>query len=141
MSLENIFFFVLFGIIGVSAEVFFTSILELVKKKKNRSMTGHSSLWMFFVYGTVYFIILFGRTYLMHYNLFLRGFVYLALIYTLEFISGSILQKLKASPWDYGHDMKHDYHGIICLEFAPLWYIGGILFELLYLFLKSHLIF
>jgi uncharacterized membrane protein len=141
MILENIFFFVLFGIIGVSTEVFFTSLLELVKKRKNRSMTGHSSLWMFFVYGSVYLIILFGRTYLLGINLFLRGFVYLALIYAIEFISGSLLKKLNAVPWDYGNDMKHDYKGIICLEFAPLWYTGGLLFELLYLFLKSHLVF
>ena len=35
MIFENIFFFVLFGIIGVSAEVFFTSILEFKKEKKS----------------------------------------------------------------------------------------------------------
>jgi uncharacterized membrane protein len=138
---ENIFFFVLFGIIGITAEVFFTSITSLIKKEKNRAMMGHSSFWMFFVYGSVYFIILFGRTYLLGLNLFERGFVYLILIYAVEFISGSILNKFNATPWNYSKDMKYDYRGIICLEFAPLWYVGGMLFELLYLFLKSHLIF
>ena len=72
MILENIFFFVLFGIVGVAMEVFFTAIISIIKKEKNRAMKGHSSLWMFFIYGSVYFVILFGRTYFSQYNFFSR---------------------------------------------------------------------
>jgi len=137
---ENIFFFVLFGIIGVSAEVFFVSITNIFKKK-DRCLKGHSSLWMFFIYGIVYLIILFGRTYFSDYSIFLRGLIYLVLIYALEFTSGSLLKKFKAIPWDYRKDTKYNFRGIISLEFLPIWYVGGILYELLYLFLKSHLVF
>ena len=138
---ENIFFFVLFGVVGVAAEIFFTSIHSLIKKEKNRAMIGHSSLWMFFIYGAVYFIILFGTTYLSQYSIFLRGLVYMILIYALELSSGLILKKFNALCWDYCKDTKYHFKGIISLEFAPLWYIGGILFELVYSYLKIHLIF
>lgn len=140
MSLENIFFFVLFGIIGVASEVFFISITNIFRKRY-RCLIGQSSLWMFFVYGTVYFIILLGRTYFSGYSIFLRGLLYLVLIYALEFTSGSILTKFKAIPWDYRKDTKYNFRGIISLEFLPIWYVGGIISELLYLFLKSHLVF
>jgi len=141
--LENLFFFVTFGIIGVAMEVFFTAITSVIRKEKNRAMKGYSSLWMFFIYGSVYFVILFGRTYFSQYNFFLRGLIYLPLIYAIEFTSGFILKKFKAIPWNYREDKntKHNFKGIICLEFIPVWYTGGLLLELLYLFLKSHLVF
>lgn len=139
---EHIFFFVLFGVIGIAGEVIFTSVYSLITKKENRSMKGHSSLWMFFIYGFVYFIILFGRTYFSGWNIFLRGLIYLFLIYCLEFASGLILKKFHAIPWIYGNDKltKCNFRGIVCLTFVPLWYVSGILFELIYLFVKSHLV-
>lgn len=142
MSLEeHIFFFVLFGLIGITMEVFCTSIHSHLKKKKNKCLKGTSSLWMFFIYGSVYFIILFGRTYFPDFNILLRGLIYMLLFYSLEFCSGYFLKKCKASPWDYSKETKYNFKGIIRLEFAPVWFIGGLIQEAIYLYLKSHLIF
>ena len=48
------------GVVGIVVEVFFTAVTYLFKNKKGRTLKGHSSVWMFFIYGTAYFIILFG---------------------------------------------------------------------------------
>lgn len=142
MSLEeSILFFILFGIGGIAVEVFFTAIHKIYKEKKNRTLYGYSSIWMFFIYGAVYFIILFGTTFLLQYSIFLRGFVYMIMIYILEFCSGFILKKFKAICWDYSCDTKYHFKGIVSLELAPAWYFGGIVAELIYFYLKVHLIF
>jgi len=131
---DVIFFFVLFGIIGISAEIFVSAILEFIKTK-NKKFLGHSSPWMFFVYGSAYFIILFGTTYLMNLNIFIRALIYMFIFYLMEFVSGSILKKFNAIPWDYSN-FKYNFKGIITLEFAPLWFFGGIILEALYFYLK-----
>lgn len=138
---EHIFFFVLFGIVGIFLEVCFITLTNLFKKKKDRTLAGQSSFWMFFIYGTVYFIILFGRTFFPELHLLVRALIYIPLFYLLEFCSGSLLKKFKAIPWDYCRK-KRKFHinGIICLDFAPLWYIGGVLFDLIYSYIQSHMI-
>lgn len=96
---------------------------------------------MFFIYGSTYFIILFGTTYLMNLSIFIRGFIYMIMFYFLEFGTGFILKKFKAIPWDYSKNMKFNLKGIICLEFAIPWYLGGIILEFIYIYLKSQIIF
>ena len=135
---EHIFFFILFGLLGITSEVIFIS---LSKKPKDRTLKGHSSLWMFFIYGMIYFIVLFGTTYLSMYNFFIRGLVYMILIYILEFASGFVLKKFRAVPWDYSKTKKHHFKGLICPKFAILWFAEGLAAELIYLYIKSHIVF
>ena len=137
---ENIFFFVLFGILGIASEIFCTAF-ENIRKKKDRCLKGTSSVWMFFIYGFVYFIILFVTTYFSEFNILLRGLIYMILFYSLEFCSGLILKKCKAVPWDYSNRTKYHLKGIIRLELAPIWFIGGLLAEAVYLYFKIHLTF
>lgn len=137
---EHAFFFLLFGIIGIFLEIFFTSIRNFIKKK-DKSLKGISSLWMFFIYGFIYFIILFGVTYISEYNIIFRGLIYMLSFYVLEFCSGGILKRFNIIPWDYSPYTKFNFKGIIRLDFAPLWFIGGLMFETIYLYLKAHLIF
>ena len=137
---EQIFFFIFFGILGVTSEIFCTSISNL-RKKKDKCLRGSSSIWMFFVYGTVYFIILFVLSYFSEYHIIARGLIYMILFYSLEFCSGFILKKCRAVPWDYSNDTKYHFKGIIRLEFAPMWFIGGLISEVIYFYLKTHLIF
>lgn len=139
LFLENIFFFMLFGVSGVALEVFFTSLLNL-KRKKDVSLMGSSSLWMFFIYGLVYIIVLIVTTYFYHFHIILRGLIYMVLILSLEFSSGSILKKFRAIPWDY-YDRKYHFRGIVCLEFSLLWFLYGIIAEAVYLFFKHRMIF
>jgi hypothetical protein len=137
---EIFFFFVIFGILGVFIEVIATSIQNFVRQK-DRCMNGHSSFWMFFVYGSVYFIVLFVTTYFPTLNIILRGIIYMFLFYSLEFVSGFFFKKCRILPWDYSKETKYHYKGIIRFDFAPFWFIGGLIYEAVYLFLKTHLIF
>ena len=132
--IEIIFFFALFGVIGVCFEVFINSIQKFMKTREITLM-GYSSIWMFFIYGTSYFIILYVTTFFLNFNILIRGFIYMILFYMLEFSSGFILKKFKMIPWDYS-EFKYNFKGIIALQFAPLWYIGGIFLETIYLYLK-----
>lgn len=137
---EVIFFYILFGILGVALEVFGFSILNF-RRKKDKSLKGYSSLWMFFIYGMFYFILLLVTTYFLKYNFLIRGLIYIVLIYTLEFSSGYILKKFHALPWNYSHKHRHHLKGLICLEFAPVWFIEGLIAEMIYLYLKAHIFF
>lgn len=139
MSLvENIFFFCLFGVVGVSAEVFFNAVVNL-RKKKDFTLKGDSSLWMFFICGFIYFIVLFVTANFMHYPILFRGLIYMFMISYVEFCSGAVLKIFNALPWDYSKDRKFHFQGIVCLEFILFWFVYGILAETAYLFIKAHL--
>ncbi len=147
--LEILFYFLLFGAFGVAMEVFWTSLIGFIRKK-NPVLRGYSSLWMFPIYGCVFFIILLGQTFFPSFNIFIRGLIYTALILTWEYFSGFFLKKVFGeAPWDYsnkeikiGHiKKKTNFHGLICLNWAWIWYIGSLIAEWLYVFLKNHIIF
>ncbi|MCL5018429.1 MAG: hypothetical protein M1416_01530 [Candidatus Pacearchaeota archaeon] len=138
---EHIFFFILFGFFGVALEVFCTSLSSFKNKKNDICLKGNSSIWMFFVYGFVYFIVLFVLNYFSDFHILLRGFAYMILFYSLEFTSGLFLKRCRVIPWNYSSDTKYNYKGIVRLDFAPLWFIGGLFSELMYVYIKAHLIF
>ena len=45
-----------------------------------------------------------------------------------EFFTGSLLRKMDACPWDYS-DAPLNIRGLIRLDYAPLWFGAGLLFE------------
>lgn len=140
-STETLFFFLLFAFLGVSFEVLWVSILDFINQR-NKKLKGHSSIWMYLVYGCSYFVILFVTTYFGQYNFFIRGLIYMFLFYLIEFTSGFILKKsMDAAPWDYALTKKYHFNGLICLEYAPLWFFAGLTAETFYLFMKVHIIF
>jgi uncharacterized membrane protein len=61
-------------------------------------------------------------------NALLRGGVYAFLIYIAEYTSGVILKKFGACPWDYSK-AKLNYKGVIRFDYAPVWFLTGLLFE------------
>lgn len=48
--------------------------------------------------------------------------------YLVEFVSGSILKEFEMCPWDYS-GAAFQYRGIIRLDYAPLWFAAGLIFE------------
>ena len=44
------------------------------------------------------------------------------------FISGSFLREIGICPWDYSA-ARFQYRGIIRLDYAPLWFAAGLIFE------------
>lgn len=61
-------------------------------------------------------------------SLLLRGSVYTFCIFAGEFISGSLLKRHGACPWDYSR-AKYNIKGVVRLDYAPLWFGAGLLFE------------
>lgn len=57
-----------------------------------------------------------------------HGFLYMVLIFLAEYFFGSLLRAGAICPWDYtGRSTNID--GLIRLDFAPLWFATGLLFE------------
>ena len=82
---------------------------------------------MFFIYGMGAFL---GPVYALikKFPVFIRGLIYTLCIFTAEYTTGSLLSKKKACPWNYEHSRFH-IHGLIRLDYAPLWFFTGLLFE------------
>lgn len=118
--------FLLCGCIGWCLECFWTGIHSLMDHKDSRFICN-TSIWMFPIYGMAAFIGPISRK-IKNHNFVFRGTLYTLCIYTTEFLSGSWLQKRNACPWDYSC-CKYHYKGVIRLDYAPLWFITGLLYE------------
>jgi uncharacterized membrane protein len=59
----------------------------------------------------------------------LRGLVYLLGIWAVEYATGWLLRRFTGKcPWDYS-DFPGSIHGIVTLEYAPVWFVFGLGFE------------
>ena len=129
---KNLFYnFFRCGITGWCMEICFTALGAL--PGKNRELTGHTSLWMFPIYGCAAFLAPVSRLIKKRSVLF-RGLTYMSLIFGGEYLSGMLLKKYHCCPWDYGHSPFH-IQGLIRLDYAPYWFGAGLFFEQL---LKSR---
>ncbi|KAK9525656.1 hypothetical protein VZT92_016341 [Zoarces viviparus] len=114
--------FLFFGMQGLLDEVIFTSIFNLVEKS-DRSLSGHTSLWSFLMYGSCSFVV--EKLYLhLHYS---RGWgtwrrlpIYIGFIYAWELSWGLVLRQFGACSWDYSH-YPHNFMGLITLLYLPGW--------------------
>lgn len=57
-----------------------------------------------------------------------HGMLYMVLIFVAEYISGTWLRAKGICPWDYT-GRHSNINGLIRLDFAPLWFLTGLLFE------------
>ena len=117
--------FLLCGLLGWCLEIFWTGLTSL--QRRQMKLMGHSSFWMFPIYGCAAFLrpvskLLKGK------SVWLRGTLYAAGIFVVEFISGSFLKKHDLCPWDYSK-AKLNYKGVIRLDFLPVWFFTGLLYE------------
>ncbi|KAG7496613.1 hypothetical protein JOB18_021885 [Solea senegalensis] len=121
-GLPGLVHFLFFGMHGFLDEVLFTSLFNLVEKS-DRTLSGHTSLWSFLMYGSCSFVV--EKLYL-HLHLS-RGWgtwqrlpVYVCIIYTWEFTWGLVLRQFGACSWDYSH-YPHNFMGLITLLYLPGW--------------------
>ncbi len=131
MTIEIIFYFLLFGVIGISQEVIWRGLTNF-QKKDDLTLTGSSSLWMLPIYGSVFFIILFVQTFFPMLNIFLRGLIYMILILGWEYTTGFAIKKIAGrAPWNYSREKikigrkteKTNLDGLICFSKAGVWYV------------------
>ena len=117
--------FFICGLTGWCMEILFTAFCSL--RHRELKLIGQTSLWMFPIYGMailiqpMYFLI-------KKFPLLLRGTIYAAGIFTVEFLSGSFLKKHNICPWDYSKS-KSNINGVIRLDYTPCWMLAGLLFE------------
>jgi len=142
----SIFISAIFISIGITMEVIWTALVWFFKKR-NIKFVGSTSLWMIPLYAITPYMFYLVIKYLPNSSIFLRSLIYLMVIFLLEYIYGWIFKKILQVPlWDYSRDTedhtgyycKYNLKGLIALEFTPLWYIVGIIGELIYLYLLSR---
>ncbi|KOA18568.1 hypothetical protein CLHOM_34700 [Clostridium homopropionicum DSM 5847] len=121
--------FIIYGFAGLCMEVFFVGFLSLLKGDFN--MVGHTSIWMFPVYGSAV-LLEYVHEYLRPFSIIVRGGIYTLLIFMAEFFSGWIFQNvLGVYPWDYTGS-PFSVYGLIRLDYAPAWFLVGLIFEKLH---------
>lgn len=103
-------------------------------------LMGKTSLLMFPIYGMGALLAPIGRrvdrwlqagpgeVLALRDKIFRHGTLYMVLIFVAEYLSGTWLRTIGVCPWDYtGRHSNID--GLIRLDFAPLWFMTGLLFE------------
>lgn len=126
--------FIIFGVVGMTAEVVFGAIKALFRDR-SYELKGSTSLWMFFIYGLIAFIYPVIAVRIGDLPWWGRGLIYMIAIYIVEYISGWILRKLTVCPWNY--PQKWSISGLVYLPYAPLWFGFGLGVEWLWPRIKA----
>ena len=113
------------GLLGWCLEIIFTALGSL--KKRDMRLFGRTSLWMFPIYGSLCVLAPLFKA-LKNFPLILRGSVYAFCIFAGEYLTGSLLRKYEACPWDYSK-APLNIDGLIRLDYAPYWFGAGLVFE------------
>lgn len=119
--------FLMCGTVGLCMEIFWTGI-HCIKNHDYR-LLGQSSILMFPIYGMAALIGPVSRK-LQRFPGLVRGGIYTAGIFLTEFFSGALLRRFRMCPWDYS-TCKFNFKGLIRLDYAPVWFMTGLFFELL----------
>lgn len=99
-------------------------------------MVGHTSLWMFFIYGSASFLLEPVHNKIRPLPLPLRGVIWTALIFGIEFAAGLVLKLFGITAWHY--DNRFSVLGLIRLDYAPAWFAVGLIFERVHDLLLRH---
>lgn len=122
--------FIIFGVVGITAEVVFTGLLDIIKNRRLR-LHGFSFIWMFPIYGLLAWLFPPVGEWAAPLPWYLRGLIYMAGIYLVELICGSVLTALTGSHiWQYTDRLN--YKGQITLLYAPVWFGLGLVVERYY---------
>ena len=113
------------GLIGWCLEIIYTALLSL--RRREYKLVGQTSLWMFPIYGMAALLEPLSHLFKDR-PVGERGAVYMLLIYMGEFFTGKFLRKHEICPWDYSGS-RHRIGPNIRLDYAPLWFMVGLLFE------------
>jgi hypothetical protein len=127
--------------VGVGLEVAFTALSGLRQREDegDRRLTGHSFLWMFPIYGLAYPFLAWSWPVLGDLPLVVRGLCYVPVLFAVEYGAGWLLRRMVGEcPWEAGYrTARWGVHGLVRLDYAPAWFLVGLLFERLYLWLVA----
>ncbi len=124
--------FMIYGFTGWCTEIFWTGMGSLLRG--DTKLRGWTYLWMFPIYGLAISLEPVHNQ-IRGLPFFLRGGVYVLFIWLIEYFSGWFLKStINICPWDYSKT-PYSINGFIRLDYAPAWFIVGLLFERLHDFL------
>ena len=130
--------FIIYGFLGWCVEVVFTSVAAQVEGNGDLRLQGHSYLWMHPIWGLGLLVCAECGSWLREKRIpFWARIVFYAMIsFAVEYSSGWLLRHtLGQCPWDYSN-AAWNIHGLIRLDYAPFWGVGGLLAERISLFLR-----
>lgn len=110
------------GIIGWCLEILFTGVT-----RHEKCLKCETSLYMFPIYGLAMLIAPMKKLLRRHSTAF-RGICYTCGIFFTEYLTGKFLRRFDRCPWDYSN-APLNVNGLIRLDFAPLWFGTGLLYE------------
>ena len=121
----------LFALLGLVFEVFFTDLGALLRGKIGRN--GNTSLLMMLDYGVLGLAVgpIAEALKRRRVPLALRALVYMFGIFFVEYTSGRLFTACGWNIWNYS-GLKWNLHGQITLLYAPIWYCLGLGAEFLY---------
>lgn len=121
--------FLMCGVMGWCMEILFTSSHCFLTR--DAKLMGQTSLWMFPIYGLAACIYPLNR-FLKKFPVWIRGLIYSGGIFSVEYVTGTVLNHFSCCPWNYDN-AKYNVNGVIRLDYLPFWAIAGLLFERLLL--------
>ncbi len=121
--------FIVYGMIGWCLEIIWTGVGALLSGDPR--LTAKTYLWMFLIYGLAVFLEP-VHDLIRSWPTLVRGLFWMLLFFTIEYLTGWLLRFLVgASPWNYaGAALQID--GLIRLDYAPVWFLLGLLYEKLH---------
>lgn len=126
--------YIIYGFLGWNIEIIWTGLTSL--STGSRDLVGHTSVWMFFIYGAAVFLLEPVHAWIGNMHWFWRGCIWMLLIFVIEFISGMILKAIGIQAWNYTGPTS--ILGVIRLDYAPLWFAVGLIFEKIHNLLLSY---
>ena len=130
--------FMLCGLTGWGLEILLTSVEAFAAG--DMKFMGKTSMYMFPIYGMGVLLGPIGKwvdswigdrgRIAVKDRIFRHGILDMVLIFFAEYLTGTFLKSFGICPWDYTGRMLN-VDGVIRLDFAPFWFMTGLLFEYL----------
>lgn len=115
------------GLLGWLLEITFTAFQAF--RRRDFRLPGVTSVWMFPIYGLASLLAPLCRFMRRrNLNIIFRGLVYTGIIFTAEFITGTLLSRRELCPWNYERS-RWNVAKVIRLDYTPCWFAAGLLFE------------
>lgn len=119
--------FIIYGALGWCGEIVWTATKgKLGGRQRDWKLRGTTSLWMFPIYGLIAPLYEPAHDAVRAWPWPLRGIIYMLGFWAVEYLTGRALKFLiGACPWDYSHARWH-VHGLIRLDYGPVWFLAGL---------------
>ena len=124
----------IYGLLGWNIEIIWTGLTSL--GSGSRDLVGHTSVWMFFIYGAAVFLLEPVHAWIGGFHWFWRGCIWTVFILANEFVSGMLLKVFGIEAWHYTG--WSSVLGVIRLDYAPLWFAVGLIFERIHHLLLAY---